>query len=152
LILIATPIASGFTHSWQTLFIVRLILGIGMGMKGEMTKQAKLSYLPEYYATIYRLYGPHICGRKFSCPNTRRIGHGVAALGKLKNPSILEFHYIVDSFARLLLASLSDLQRTSLSRILVKLGVCNSALHLFRQFLWLLASSSALVSSTRSVM
>lgn len=36
LILIATPIASGFTHSWQTLFIVRLILGIGMGVKGEL--------------------------------------------------------------------------------------------------------------------
>jgi hypothetical protein len=35
LILIATPIASGFTHSWQTLFVVRLILGIGMGMKGS---------------------------------------------------------------------------------------------------------------------
>jgi MFS family permease len=35
LILIATPIASGFTHSWQTLFVVRLILGIGMGVKGR---------------------------------------------------------------------------------------------------------------------
>jgi len=35
LILIATPIASGFTHSWQILFVVRLILGIGMGVKGE---------------------------------------------------------------------------------------------------------------------
>ncbi|PWN42296.1 hypothetical protein IE81DRAFT_137327 [Ceraceosorus guamensis] len=35
LILIATPIASGFTHSWQTLFVVRLILGIGMGAKGS---------------------------------------------------------------------------------------------------------------------
>jgi MFS family permease len=36
LILIATPIASGFTHSWQTLFVVRLILGIGMGAKGGL--------------------------------------------------------------------------------------------------------------------
>lgn len=35
LILIATPIASGFTHSWETLFVVRLILGIGMGAKGS---------------------------------------------------------------------------------------------------------------------
>lgn len=35
LCLIATPIASGFTHSWETLFVVRLILGIGMGAKGE---------------------------------------------------------------------------------------------------------------------
>ena len=35
LVLIATPIASGFTHSWQTLFVVRLILGLGMGAKGS---------------------------------------------------------------------------------------------------------------------
>lgn len=34
LVLIATPIASGFTHSWETLFVVRLILGLGMGAKG----------------------------------------------------------------------------------------------------------------------
>jgi MFS family permease len=35
LCLIATPIASGFTKSWQTLLVVRLILGIGMGAKGS---------------------------------------------------------------------------------------------------------------------
>jgi sugar porter (SP) family MFS transporter len=35
LCLIATPIASGFTHSWETLFVVRLVLGIGMGAKGS---------------------------------------------------------------------------------------------------------------------
>ncbi|KZP07383.1 hypothetical protein FIBSPDRAFT_964127 [Athelia psychrophila] len=35
LILIATPIASAFTHSWQTLLVVRLVLGIGMGAKGS---------------------------------------------------------------------------------------------------------------------
>jgi MFS family permease len=35
LILIATPIASGFSHSWQTLFAIRLVLGIGMGAKGR---------------------------------------------------------------------------------------------------------------------
>lgn len=35
LILIATPIGSGFTHSWEALFVVRLILGIGMGAKGS---------------------------------------------------------------------------------------------------------------------
>ncbi|KAF7981549.1 hypothetical protein HWV62_33149 [Athelia sp. TMB] len=35
LILIATPIASAFTHSWETLLVVRLILGIGMGAKGS---------------------------------------------------------------------------------------------------------------------
>jgi len=33
LCLFATPIASGFTHSWQTLFAVRFILGIGIGAK-----------------------------------------------------------------------------------------------------------------------
>jgi hypothetical protein len=42
LILIATPIASGFTHSWQTLFVVRLILGIGMGVKGEQFPVANI--------------------------------------------------------------------------------------------------------------
>ncbi|KAJ6502695.1 hypothetical protein C8R47DRAFT_1007777, partial [Mycena vitilis] len=31
--LFATPIASGFTHSWQALFAVRFILGIGIGAK-----------------------------------------------------------------------------------------------------------------------
>ncbi|KAF7360872.1 putative Facilitated glucose transporter [Mycena sanguinolenta] len=32
-ILFATPIASGFTHSWQQLFAVRFVLGIGIGAK-----------------------------------------------------------------------------------------------------------------------
>jgi len=31
--LTATPIASGFTHSWQTLLAVRFVLGIGIGAK-----------------------------------------------------------------------------------------------------------------------
>jgi sugar porter (SP) family MFS transporter len=35
LCLIATPIASAFTHNWQQLFVVRLVLGIGMGAKGS---------------------------------------------------------------------------------------------------------------------
>lgn len=35
IILIATPIASGFTHSWEALFAVRFVLGIGMGAKGS---------------------------------------------------------------------------------------------------------------------
>jgi len=34
IILIATPIASGFTHSWQALLAVRLIMGLGLGAKG----------------------------------------------------------------------------------------------------------------------
>ncbi|WWD09184.1 hypothetical protein V865_007306 [Kwoniella europaea PYCC6329] len=44
LILIATPIASGFTHSWQALAAVRLVLGIGMG--------AKASTVPMYAAEL----------------------------------------------------------------------------------------------------
>ncbi|KAJ9092100.1 hypothetical protein QFC21_006966 [Naganishia friedmannii] len=35
LCLIATPIGSGFTKSWQGLFVCRLVLGIGMGCKGS---------------------------------------------------------------------------------------------------------------------
>ncbi len=35
LILLVTPIASGFTQNWYELFIVRFILGIGMGAKGS---------------------------------------------------------------------------------------------------------------------
>ena len=152
LILIATPIASGFTHNWQALFIVRLVLGIGMGMKGEVTTRAKLRHLPECYTALLRFYGAHICRRKFSCPDTGSVGNGVAALGELKIPSMLEFHYMADLFARLLSESFSDLQQTSLSRTLVKLpGVCNLGRRSFRQSLWQLASSSALVSSTRSV-
>ncbi|KAK4706077.1 hypothetical protein P7C70_g124, partial [Phenoliferia sp. Uapishka_3] len=35
IILIITPIASGFTQTWEQLFAVRFILGIGMGAKGS---------------------------------------------------------------------------------------------------------------------
>ena len=35
LILIITPICSGLTQTWQQLFVVRLLLGIGMGAKGS---------------------------------------------------------------------------------------------------------------------
>lgn len=35
IILIVTPIASGFTKNWEQLFVVRLILGLGMGAKGS---------------------------------------------------------------------------------------------------------------------
>ncbi|EPQ31072.1 uncharacterized protein PFL1_01261 [Pseudozyma flocculosa PF-1] len=35
LVLIATPIGSAFTTSWEQLFVVRLILGLGMGAKGS---------------------------------------------------------------------------------------------------------------------
>ncbi|CAK9783802.1 MFS transporter [Cutaneotrichosporon oleaginosum] len=33
IILVATPIASGFSKNWQQLFIIRLIMGVGMGAK-----------------------------------------------------------------------------------------------------------------------
>jgi MFS family permease len=33
LVLIATPIASGFSKNWQQLLIIRLIMGLGMGAK-----------------------------------------------------------------------------------------------------------------------
>lgn len=33
IILTATPIGSGFTHSWQALFATRFIMGIGIGAK-----------------------------------------------------------------------------------------------------------------------
>jgi MFS family permease len=51
LILIATPFASGFTHSWQTLFVVRLILGIGMGAKGGLCPPI---YTPPHYLMFDR--------------------------------------------------------------------------------------------------
>ncbi|KAI5450673.1 hypothetical protein NCC49_002930 [Naganishia albida] len=35
LCLIATPIGSGFSKSWQSLFITRIIMGLGMGAKGS---------------------------------------------------------------------------------------------------------------------
>lgn len=35
LCLIASPIASGFSKSWQALFACRLVLGLGMGTKGS---------------------------------------------------------------------------------------------------------------------
>ena len=35
IILLITPIGSAFTQTWPQLFIVRLILGLGMGMKGS---------------------------------------------------------------------------------------------------------------------
>lgn len=34
IVLLVTPICSGLTQSWETLFVVRLILGLGMGAKG----------------------------------------------------------------------------------------------------------------------
>ena len=34
-ILVITPIASGCTQTWEQLFVVRLLLGLGMGIKGS---------------------------------------------------------------------------------------------------------------------
>lgn len=44
LVLIATPIGSGFTHSWQALAAVRLVLGLGLG--------AKAATVPMYAAEL----------------------------------------------------------------------------------------------------
>ncbi len=44
IILIATPIGSAFTRTWQELFIARLLLGIGVGLKGSTVRE----------------YGPHM--------------------------------------------------------------------------------------------
>lgn len=44
LILIATPIASGFTQSWQALMAVRFVMGIGVG--------AKAATVPMYCAEL----------------------------------------------------------------------------------------------------
>lgn len=35
IILILTPIGSAFTQTWEQLFVVRLLLGLGMGLKGS---------------------------------------------------------------------------------------------------------------------
>jgi MFS family permease len=34
IVLVITPICSGLTQNWQQLFVVRLLLGLGMGAKG----------------------------------------------------------------------------------------------------------------------
>ena len=35
-ILVASPIGSGFSTSWETLFVTRIIMGIGMGAKATV--------------------------------------------------------------------------------------------------------------------
>jgi MFS family permease len=37
IILIATPLGGAFCNSWQTLFATRIIMGLGMGLKGATT-------------------------------------------------------------------------------------------------------------------
>lgn len=46
IILIITPIASGFTHSWQALLAVRLVMGLGLGAKGEHFDVLRLTLQP----------------------------------------------------------------------------------------------------------
>ena len=65
LILVATPIASGFSHSWQTLFVIRLILGIGMGVKGGHCHNFRTVQRLNYR----RLHCAHLCRRKFPGPD-----------------------------------------------------------------------------------
>ena len=77
LCLIATPIASGFTHSWETLFVVRLVLGIGMGAKGE---SAIHFYHLHVYLSFRRINRTCICRRKFTRPDSWRSCHGLAVM------------------------------------------------------------------------
>lgn len=37
IILIATPLGGAFCHTWETLFATRIIMGLGMGLKGATT-------------------------------------------------------------------------------------------------------------------
>jgi len=75
IILIATPIASGFTHNWKTLFVVRLILGLGMGAKGRAWCWAL-----KYWALILppSLHSPHLFCGKFTAADTRRSSYELA--------------------------------------------------------------------------
>jgi MFS family permease len=45
IILIATPIGGAVTHTWEQLFATRIIMGVGMGLKGATTpgEYAKLA-------------------------------------------------------------------------------------------------------------
>lgn len=76
-ILAVTPIASGFTHSWQALFAVRLVMGIGLGAKAAVSN-------------IHRLYCWSPIADQSDCPSLRCrdeshshprcLDHGLAAL------------------------------------------------------------------------
>ena len=42
-VLVATPIGSAFTHSWQALFAVRCVLGLGLGAKNSTVPVSEMS-------------------------------------------------------------------------------------------------------------
>ena len=87
LILIATPIGSGFTQSWQTLFVVRLIMGVGMGAKGStvpIMAAENVGCLPDILQAVM-IAGPQLTGSPFlRLPgpriHPRRAHHDLAAV------------------------------------------------------------------------
>lgn len=81
-ILIATPIASGFTHSWQTLFLVRLIMGIGIGAKNA-TVPVRPPSLNIF--SISLMWPLDLLSRGGPGPYPWRPRHGRAALGHFRS-------------------------------------------------------------------
>jgi hypothetical protein len=53
IILIATPIASGFTHSWEALLATRLVMGLGLGAKGEEHLNLTFTGADPYQPLLY---------------------------------------------------------------------------------------------------
>ena len=72
-VLIATPIASGFTKSWEQLLATRLVMGIGMGAKGE----------PRSDCTDDSRDRAHVRGRARPCKHPRCSRHGLAAVDRV---------------------------------------------------------------------
>lgn len=86
LILIATPIASGFAQSWEVLMAIRLIMGIGVGAKGwfdciEPSSQSAAT-VPMYAAELApaNIRGALVMGWQlwtaFGKPSCRTVVHG----------------------------------------------------------------------------
>ncbi|WWD02360.1 hypothetical protein V865_000399 [Kwoniella europaea PYCC6329] len=57
IILIATPLAMAFTHTWQELLIVRIFFGIGIGLK-DQPFQSSLPLRPSYNGLVLPRIAP----------------------------------------------------------------------------------------------
>ncbi len=100
---VVTPIASGFTHSWEALFAVRLVLGLGMGAKWVQIESWRVAWANNRNirrgATV-PVFAGSFPGRLRQCsgsphPNFHthsreqpqadswRFGHGLAALDRV---------------------------------------------------------------------
>ncbi|KAK9896574.1 sugar transporter [Cystobasidium minutum MCA 4210] len=112
IILIVTPIASGFTQNWQQLFIVRLILGLGMGAKGSTvpilaaenapaTIRGALVMTWQFWTAfgIFLGYAANVVCLKFGGNNTWRYQLGSAFIPALP----LMFIYLVPESPRWLM-------------------------------------------------